>query len=108
MASEPAGGHLLVRREGAVATVVINRPAQRNAISYAMWVHAGYQHSGQEVHDLEARLDSLKAEEQALRNNVSGLGDDPLELEAAIRDSKGLVREGETIYRVQLSDDLAL
>lgn len=71
-------------------------------------LHAGYQHSGQEVHDLEARLESLEAEEQALRDNVSGLGDDPLELEAAIRDSKGLVREGETIYRVQLPDDLAL
>ena len=37
MASEPAGDHLLVRRDGAVATVVINRPEQRNAISFAMW-----------------------------------------------------------------------
>ena len=37
MASEPADDHLLVRRDGTVATVVINRPEQRNAISYAMW-----------------------------------------------------------------------
>ena len=37
MTSETAGDDLLVRRDGAVATVVINRPKQRNAISYAMW-----------------------------------------------------------------------
>jgi enoyl-CoA hydratase/carnithine racemase len=29
--------HLLVRRDGPVATVVLNRPAQRNAITQAMW-----------------------------------------------------------------------
>ena len=32
-----ADGHLLLRREPPVATVTINRPAQRNAISFAMW-----------------------------------------------------------------------
>ena len=30
-------GYILVRRDNAVATVTINRPAQRNAISFAMW-----------------------------------------------------------------------
>ena len=30
-------GHILLRRDGAIATVTINRPAQRNAISFAMW-----------------------------------------------------------------------
>ncbi len=30
-------GHILLRREPPVATVTINRPAQRNAISFAMW-----------------------------------------------------------------------
>ena len=30
-------GRILLRRDGAVATVTINRPAQRNAISFAMW-----------------------------------------------------------------------
>ncbi len=30
-------GYILLRREAAVATVTINRPAQRNAISFAMW-----------------------------------------------------------------------
>ena len=30
--------HLLFQREGAVATVVFNRPQQRNPISYDMWI----------------------------------------------------------------------
>ena len=30
-------GRILLRQDGAVATVTINRPAQRNAISFAMW-----------------------------------------------------------------------
>ncbi len=30
-------GHILLRRDHAVATVTINRPAQRNAISFDMW-----------------------------------------------------------------------
>ena len=29
--------HILLRRDGAIATVTINRPAQRNAISFEMW-----------------------------------------------------------------------
>ena len=33
-----ANGYILVRREAPVATVIINRPAQRNAISLDMWV----------------------------------------------------------------------
>ena len=30
-------GHILLRRDGAIATVTISRPAQRNAISFTMW-----------------------------------------------------------------------
>ena len=30
-------GYILLRREAAITTVTINRPAQRNAISFAMW-----------------------------------------------------------------------
>jgi enoyl-CoA hydratase/carnithine racemase len=36
--STPTGSDLLVQHDGAVATVVFNRPRLRNAISYAMWV----------------------------------------------------------------------
>jgi enoyl-CoA hydratase/carnithine racemase len=34
----PAGNDILVQQDGAIATVVFNRPRLRNAISYAMWV----------------------------------------------------------------------
>ena len=30
---------ILVRREGAIARVVLNRPAKLNCVSVAMWVH---------------------------------------------------------------------
>ena len=36
-AAVDSDGYILVRREAAIATVTINRPAQRNAISFAMW-----------------------------------------------------------------------
>ena len=36
-AAVDSGGYILVRRDAAIATVTINRPAQRNAISFAMW-----------------------------------------------------------------------
>ena len=36
-AAVDSGGYILLRREAAIATVTINRPAQRNAISFAMW-----------------------------------------------------------------------
>ena len=44
-----ADGRILLRRDGAVATVTINRPAQRNAISFAMW---------SQLADLMRRLDA--------------------------------------------------
>ena len=39
VADEPIDpkGYILLRRDDAIATVTINRPAQRNAISFAMW-----------------------------------------------------------------------
>ena len=39
VADEPIDpkGYVLLRRDDAIATVTINRPAQRNAISFAMW-----------------------------------------------------------------------
>jgi enoyl-CoA hydratase/carnithine racemase len=36
--SASTGSDLLVQHDGAIATVVFNRPRMRNAISYAMWV----------------------------------------------------------------------
>ena len=33
---------ILVQHDGSIATVVINRPAMRNAISYAMWTELAH------------------------------------------------------------------
>ena len=71
-----------------------------------MGLYVGYQHSEHEVSDLEVRLELLKAERTELNSSVQGLdAADPLEMEAAIRGSKGLVRKGETVYRVEIPED---
>lgn len=70
-------------------------------------LYAGYNYSKQEVQQLEQRLEALQEQEQALKQNVEDLDNDPLAVEAEIRRSKGLVREGETIYRVELPSSLA-
>lgn len=62
---------------------------------------AGHQFSQREVADLGQRLDSLKIEEEQLKANIEGLHEDPVAVEAAIRSSKGFVRENETIYRIE-------
>ena len=38
MTSTPSDGDLLVQHDGAIATLVFNRPRTRNAITYAMWM----------------------------------------------------------------------
>ena len=64
-----------------------------------------YQYSKLEVQKLESRLESVQAEEAELSSKVQGLDTDPVEMEAAIRGSKGLVRKGETVYRVETAED---
>lgn len=67
-------------------------------------LHLDYLASEDEVRMLEVELaQSLKAEE-GLRRRVNHLEGDPLELEAAIRETKRLVRQGETVYRVRLPE----
>ena len=67
-------GYILLRREAAVATVTINRPAQRNAISFAMW--------GQ-LTDLTRQLDS----DRDIRCLViAGAGDEAFSAGADISD----------------------
>lgn len=63
-----------------------------------------YQASNDEVRMLERQLEQSAESEARLRERVDQLHDDPLELEAAIRGTKRLVREGETIYRVPLPE----
>ena len=67
-------GYILIRREDAVATVTINRPAQRNAISYDMWVGMG---------DLMRRLDADRAIRCVV---IAGAGDEAFSAGADISD----------------------
>jgi len=43
----------------------------------------------------------LESEIDNTRQRIKHLGSDPMEIEAAIRRSKDLVREGEKIYRIE-------
>lgn len=53
-------------------------------------------------------LDKLRQEAARLEAQVSNLDvHDPVEVEATIRRSKRLVREGETVYRIQQLKDAA-
>ncbi len=63
-----------------------------------------YQFSEHEVEELISRLEFLQGEESVLSSKILGLDTDPSEMEAAIRGKKGLVREGETVYRVEIDE----
>lgn len=69
----------------------------RSLIGRYLEYHAGIRQVQQAEQDL-LRLDQEVA---AFSERVKHLGSDPFELEAAGRSSKDLVRDGETIYRIQ-------
>ena len=69
-----SAGYILLRREAAIATVTINRPAQRNAISFAMW--------GQ-LTDLMRQLDSDRNVRCVV---IAGAGDEAFSAGADISD----------------------
>lgn len=64
-------------------------------------------HGDEEVHALELRLENVGLEHEELAEKVEGLGEDSQAVEEAIRSSKGLVREGEIIFRVTLPEESA-
>jgi cell division protein FtsB len=65
-------------------------------------LYSEFRYSQTEVRQLQARLDDLRKEETALERRVEDLDTDPLAVETEIRRSKGYVREGEKIFRVEL------
>ena len=69
-----ANGYILVRREPPVATVTINRPAQRNAISLDMWV------------ELTTLLRDLDADRDVRCVVITGAGDEAFSAGADISD----------------------
>lgn len=62
---------------------------------------AEYSESERTVESKQAALEELREELGRVRARVSGLDNDSLEVEAAIRRNKRLVREGEVVYRIE-------
>lgn len=64
-----------------------------------------HQRSRQAVTELGRQLETLHEREGHLRQRVKRLDTDPVEMEAAIRRNKNLVRKGETVYRIELEPE---
>ncbi len=60
---------------------------------------------GDRVQVLTQQLDDLEQKKASLERRVERLDADPGELEAEIRHTRNLVREGETIYVIKLPED---
>ncbi len=60
-----------------------------------------YQRNEEYVRTKREQLQALTAEEARLQERVDGLTSDPVEVEADIRRSKGLVRPGEHVIRLE-------
>ena len=60
-----------------------------------------YQKSAEELAQARQSCAELEGKIEASRQRAEHLGSDPTEIEAAIRRSKDLVREGETVFRIE-------
>ena len=67
--------------------------------------YANYQSGRTSVDELLSYNRSLTEQRDQLHAQVEGLSHDPVEIEAAIRRTRNLVREGEQIYRIELPED---
>ena len=65
---------------------------------------ADYRESERNIEERQAALEELRAEVEQVRARVRGLDSDSLEVEAAIRRNKRLVREGEVVYRIEATN----
>lgn len=65
---------ILVQRDAPIATITINRPAQRNAVSYVMWL------------ELSQLLESLDADPDVRAVVITGAGDRAFSAGADISD----------------------
>ena len=67
-------------------------------------LYSSYQESENDVIVLEKRLEDVKVDKEQLQTHVDELelDENPLSVEAAVRENMGHVREGETIYRINL------
>jgi cell division protein FtsB len=60
-----------------------------------------HQQVQQQTQAAKGQSQRLEKEIDNTRQRIEHLGSDPMEIEAAIRRSKDLVREGERIYRIE-------
>ncbi len=79
------------------------------ALAYIWWHdlkgrYESYQETMETVSQQEQEVEDLRASVDAARDRVADMDSDPLEQEATIRRVKGLVREGEVVYRVEITD----
>ena len=63
--------------------------------------YGGHQQMQQQTQAAKEQVQRLEKEIDNTRRRIEHLGSDPMEIEAAIRRSKDLVREGEKIYRIE-------
>lgn len=90
-------GLALLLLTGGVVGYVVHR---------APWEQAAeLRDSQREVDLLERERNALRERRDVLRQRVEDLKSDPVEVEASIRRGKGLIREGERIYRIPLPED---
>jgi cell division protein FtsB len=67
-------------------------------------LYTGYQESESDVTILEDRLEEVRISKEQLQTHVEELDENPLSVEAAVRENMGHVREGETVFRINLPD----
>lgn len=60
-----------------------------------------YQDGLRQLHEIEEQCARLESEVDASEKRVAHLADDPFEIEASIRQTKGFVREDETVFRLK-------
>ena len=68
-------------------------------------LYTEYRQSANEVQALHEQSESLTQEADRLERRVEDMKHDPIEMEAAIRQRRNLVRPGETVYKVELEKE---
>jgi cell division protein FtsB len=68
-------------------------------------LYTSYQESETDVTVLEQRLEDVKKTKDQLQTHVEELDENPLSVEAAVRENMGHVRKGETVYRIELPEN---
>lgn len=69
--------------------------------------YLSFQKSQSEVDALRSEKERLEEHSRLLQERVEQLNSDPVEIEAAIRRNRGLVREGEKVFQIELPEELS-